>query len=462
MSESRDIRDPIHGFIRLNEQESELVDTRAFQRLRNLRQLALAHLVYPGAMHTRFEHSLGVCHVAGLLAHSLKFTEDEKRLVRLAALMHDLGHGPFSHVSEEALELCADRSKLTAKGEKIHELITAILIRQDEELSRLLSLSDRDKIIALLGRGYGEPIVRSVLSGPLDADKQDYLLRDSYFCGVKYGVFDLPQLHQVLQSVADPAGGKQLMVDPNGIHTLEQFVLAKYYLTTQVIRHRVRLITDQMLLRAICLAIEVDQIEDLAAIYRFDGSLDFIMRYLQWGDSKFLQNFAADSFRGKCSHALLEGLHHRKLLKLVYQTRLNELHVNAREALKEISKPENRPKRQELEKKLAQCIEEGWGLTKYGTLDPSWFVIVHSYTFKSVKEQSRNDESSILINRPTPVFFEDASTLFQSIDEKLSETLVEVYAPVHYSTPTERRNLRNRLRTQITSILDTFFCEGDS
>jgi len=206
VSESRAIRDPIHGFIRLNEQESELVDTRAFQRLRNLRQLALAHLVYPGAMHTRFEHSLGVCHVAGLLADSLKFTEDEKRLVRLAALMHDLGHGPFSHVSEEALELYADRSKLTAKGEKIHELITAILIRQDEELSRLLSLSDRDKIIALLGRGYGEPIVRSVLSGPLDADKQDYLLRDSYFCGVKYGVFDLPQLHQVLQSVADPTG----------------------------------------------------------------------------------------------------------------------------------------------------------------------------------------------------------------------------------------------------------------
>lgn len=462
MSEPRTIRDPIHGFIRLNEQESDLVDTRAFQRLRNLRQLALAHLVYPGALHTRFEHSLGVCYVAGLLADSLKFADDEKKLLRLAALMHDLGHGPFSHVSEEALELYADRSKLSSKTEKIHELITATLIRQDEELSRLLSLSERDKVIALLDKGYGEPIVRSVLSGPLDADKQDYLLRDSHFCGVKYGVFDLAQLHQVLQCVADPSGGKQLMVEPNGIHTLEQFVLAKYYLTTQVIRHRIRLITDQMLLRAICLGIEQDQIEELAAIYRFDGSTEFICRYLQWGDSKFLQHFSGESFRGKYSHALLEGLLHRRLLKLVFQAPLSDLNVNAREALKEISRPENRQRREALEKALAERVAQTTGLTKFGELDPSRFVIVHSYTFKSVKEQSRNDESSILINGPKPVFFEEASTLFQSIDEKLSETLVEVYAPVQYATPTDRRNLRNTLRTPIKSILDTFVIQGDS
>jgi hypothetical protein len=105
--------------------------------------------------------------------------------------MHDLGHGPFSHVSEEALEVYADRSKLPAKTDKIHELITATLIRNDDELSHLLSLRERENVIALLDKGYGEPIVRSVLSGPLDSDKQDYLLRDSYYCGVKYGVFDL-------------------------------------------------------------------------------------------------------------------------------------------------------------------------------------------------------------------------------------------------------------------------------
>jgi HD superfamily phosphohydrolase len=95
MPEGRTIRDPIHRFIELKEQETEIIDSEAFQRLRNLRQLAFAYLVYPSATHTRFEHSLGVCHGAGLLARKLKLTSDETKLVRLAALLHDVGYGPF-------------------------------------------------------------------------------------------------------------------------------------------------------------------------------------------------------------------------------------------------------------------------------------------------------------------------------------------------------------------------------
>ena len=153
MSEPRSIRDPIHGFIRLNEKEADIIDTRAFQRLRNLRQLAFAYLVYPGAVHTRFEHSLGVCHVAGQLAKKLEFNDDEARLVRLAALMHDMGHGPFSHVSEEALEIFSDYTKLPANTDKIHELITGTLIRGDRQVSKVLSSSETEQIISLLDRG---------------------------------------------------------------------------------------------------------------------------------------------------------------------------------------------------------------------------------------------------------------------------------------------------------------------
>lgn len=270
--EPRKIRDPIHRFIELNEQEREIVDSEAFQRLRHLRQLAFAYLVYPSATHTRFEHSLGVCHVAGLLARRLGFDDDQIKLVRLAALLHDLGHGPFSHVSEEALERYSDRSKLPPKIHKIHELITTVLIREDEQIARSLAHSDRERIVSALGTGHGEPILRSVLSGPLDADKQDYLLRDSYFCGVQYGIFDLPQLHEVLCNIADPTGDRLLMIESDGIHTLEQFVLAKYYITTQVVRHRIRLITDQMLIRAIILGIDGDHIEELQSLYAFDGT----------------------------------------------------------------------------------------------------------------------------------------------------------------------------------------------
>ena len=96
-------------------------------------------------------------------------------------------------------------------------------------------------------------MLRDVVSGPLDADKQDYLLRDSYFCGVKYGVFDLQQLHREFTVVSDPTDGKHLMITAHGVNALEQFVLAKHYLTAQVYKHRVRLITDQMIVRAIVL-----------------------------------------------------------------------------------------------------------------------------------------------------------------------------------------------------------------
>lgn len=261
MSEARSVRDPIHGFIRLTGEEADIVATPVFQRLRGIRQLAFANLVYPGALHTRFEHTLGVFHVTSLMAEVCGLDNEHARIVRLSALLHDLGHGPFSHVSEGALDVFADRAKLAArfnpkKTEKIHELVTQDLLRTNQQLINVLGKRTLSQVEALLAQGYDEPLFRSIVSGPLDADKQDYLLRDSYFCGVKYGVFDLQQLHRELKVVLDPADGRKLlMVSADGVHALEQFVLAKYYLTAQVYSHRVRLVTDQMVVRAITLGV---------------------------------------------------------------------------------------------------------------------------------------------------------------------------------------------------------------
>ncbi len=141
-----------------------------------------------GALHTRFDHSLGVCHVAGLLSKQLGLDENsEAALVRLAALLHDLGHGPFSHVSENLLERYAERSKLPEgqRKEKIHELVTAYLIKTDPEIVRIMGAETCIEVVRLLSVGHGQPAMRSIVSGPLDADKQDYLLRDSLFCGVR-------------------------------------------------------------------------------------------------------------------------------------------------------------------------------------------------------------------------------------------------------------------------------------
>jgi HD superfamily phosphohydrolase len=184
MSSDLEIRDPIHGFIFREPIEQGIVDTKIFQRLRRLKQLALAYLVYPGALHTRFEHSLGAFHVACRVAKQLQLTSEEARLVRLAALLHDVGHGPFSHVSEPILERHADKEKVRfGPKQQVHELITSQILRQDPELAQWILQKDVEKVIGILDGQSGYSVLHDIVSGPIDADKQDYLLRDSYFCG---------------------------------------------------------------------------------------------------------------------------------------------------------------------------------------------------------------------------------------------------------------------------------------
>jgi HD superfamily phosphohydrolase len=156
----------------------------------------------------------------------------------------------------------------------------------------------------------------------LDADKQDYLLRDTYFCGVKYGIFDLQQLHRELESEEDPTQGRQLMISTDGVHALEQFVLAKYYLTAQVYSHRVRLITDHMIVRGITLGIREDEVEELGSLYRYDGSEAFVRNYIQWDDARFMLAFGDAKLKGKYCQEIVTGLRTRKLLKQVFESPL--------------------------------------------------------------------------------------------------------------------------------------------
>lgn len=169
-----EIRDPIHGFINRRPREHQIIDTKLFQRLRGIKQLALASLVYPGALHTRFDHSIGAMHVAGRVAEKLKLAPEEQTVLRLASLLHDVGHGPFSHVSEEVL-------KGISGQKQIHEQLTASIIKTNDELNGPLSRNDREEIVGLLDGTRGDSVLKTILSGPLDMDKQDYLLRDSYF-----------------------------------------------------------------------------------------------------------------------------------------------------------------------------------------------------------------------------------------------------------------------------------------
>ncbi len=453
------IRDPVHNFILLRDKEQRLVSTPAFQRLRGIRQLAMATLVYPGALHTRFDHSIGVMHVAGQMAESLGMDRDDVQTVRLAALLHDIGHGPFSHVSEYALERYADRTTLEPeqKKEKIHELVSALVISKDADIVRALGQDECDKIAKLLATGYGEKALRQVVSGPLDADKQDYLLRDSFFCGVQYGIFDHHQLHRSLIRVPDNHD-QVLMIKGDGVHAVEQYVLAKYYLTTNVYRHKVRLITDQMIVRAIALGIEQDEIAELRELYAFNNSPEFAKRYAEWDDARFMQVFGRDGRNGKC-RAILERLQRRELFKRVFAGNpKKDFRDEVREQLLPLVKQDPDPGIQRRRNQVRQRVESGIaeivGKAIKLTIDPD-FVIYHAFDVKSVKEMSRNDEAPILVDRhPKPVPFEQESNLFQSIKEGFNEEFIEIYAPVTWDNHSDREKLCDRLKGDIIGVIE--------
>ncbi len=155
------------------------------------------------------------------------------------------------------------------------------------------------------------------MSGPIDADKQDYLLRDSYFCGVKYRLYDLDRLLEILV-ISNDGSDRYMAITAEGVHVLEQFVLAKYYMTTQVYRHRIRLITDAMIERALMLGIQVDNIEWLNHLFRYDGSDTQYTQFTTYTDERLSNEILAPSTPGESYvKRIFLQLHDRRLHKAI-------------------------------------------------------------------------------------------------------------------------------------------------
>ena len=228
------IRDPLWNNVRLDESAMRLVDSTPFQRLRYVRQLGLAHLVYPGATHTRFEHALGTHHLARLALDMLgergalrEVDPREPALVRAAALLHDVGHYPFSHALEEI-------------GAPNHEEVARPLITGGEIAAALRETLGDDapqRIIALV-RGESLSPLQGLISGSLDLDKLDYLRRDGFMCGVPYGEIDVDRLLHALTVVADPDTKRPTIgVAEKALSALESLLFAKYQMYRNVYWH---------------------------------------------------------------------------------------------------------------------------------------------------------------------------------------------------------------------------------
>lgn len=283
-----EVRCPLHGSIPFNGRERDIVNHPFVQRLRSVSQLGLAQFVFPGATHTRFSHALGVMHLAGRIFDRLirsverdtgaALADDERerlrQVARLAGLLHDLGHPPFSHTFEPLLPprraLPMPRHwypRLDLDVRATHEdFSVALVYALAQRAPALLPLDEAQDICALIDQAVQPtpaltsvgssvrhnlyPLLKQTIGGEIDADRMDYLLRDAHFAGVAYGNFDLERLIQSLTSVETPRG-RVMALDQSGIYTFENFLLARFHMAMQVYFHKTLLAFEHCLTQAV-------------------------------------------------------------------------------------------------------------------------------------------------------------------------------------------------------------------
>lgn len=304
-----EITDPIHKYIRITDLEKKLIDTEVFQRLRKIRQLAGAHLVYPSAQHTRFEHSLGAMHLAGLAAETLldkgyiTYKEDVQSL-RIAALLHDIGHGPFSHLFEEVLRE-NESNKLT------HEIIGKKIIKESIIIDILGKYGYDTDYVCKLSFGESQKMFYDeIIAGSLSADIMDYLPRDSFFTGAEYGKVDYHRLISSLEVLSND----HLGINKSAINSLESMLISRYQMFKAVYFHKTVRAGEVMLLHSL-----------MSADKQLNFSNFCIEEYLDYTDEKTI-DIICSLKENKFASDLALDYKKRKLFKCVYEKFLQNKH----------------------------------------------------------------------------------------------------------------------------------------
>lgn len=268
MADEKTITDTIHGTVRLDPLTLDLLETLELQRLNSIRQLGLTYLVFPGANHSRVEHCLGVGHVAGAMAHALELPDKERRLVQAAGLLHDVGHGPFSHTLEHVLsrELAIDHMDLTQRiitGNddnvaaddrkafpevmRIHEALEKHDVDPGGVAALIRGPSERSSAFLTAGRRTeSKRYLGQIIHSPMDADQIDYLMRDAHYTGAAHGTIDFSRLLQTLRTHRG-----ELALDRKGLPALEGMLVARGLMYSSVYFHKTVRIAEQMLARAV-------------------------------------------------------------------------------------------------------------------------------------------------------------------------------------------------------------------
>ena len=294
-----DIIDPIHDFIRVYEHELLIIDNPIFQRLRRIRQLSGAHLTYPAAQHTRFEHSLGVMHIASQAGQALKekgiVKSDDIEILRLSGLLHDIGHGPFSHLFEEIIQ----EKKIS------HEDFGKEIILKSDIGDNLSKSGFNKKLITKIAFGDSKfQYLNEIVSGALSADMMDYLLRDGYFTGAEHAKIDHKRITQSLD-----VHMKKLALERSALYSFESMMHSRYQMFKAVYFHKTVRAAEVMLLEALRLSDD-----------EFGFSTFNLNEFINLTDEYVLSSLlSSKSSKLKRARQFALDYQNRKLLKCVFE-----------------------------------------------------------------------------------------------------------------------------------------------
>jgi HD superfamily phosphohydrolase len=294
-----EIKDPVHGYVYITEEEKEIIDSFPVQRLHRLRQLAGAEYVYPGANHTRFEHSVGVMYLAGRVAENPSIAQtistDEAEIVRIAALLHDVGHGPFSHVFEHLL---------TKELGKTHEDMTHWIIANSELKDILNKTGYNPEYVGKLAIGRlhkpKKAFLDQIIRSAVDVDKLDFVVRDTYHTGAEYGYVDIFRLIHALDVLDE-----NLAVDLGALSALESFIIARIESFKSIYFHRVGRAAQIML------AMALEKANAELGLTRFKTPEEYLAMddYTVWATLKNCEK----------SSEIIKNLERRRMLKCAYE-----------------------------------------------------------------------------------------------------------------------------------------------
>jgi len=393
-------RDPIHGFIEVRGYENEIVDSQPFQRLRNIKQLAMTHYIYHGAEHTRFGHSLGVMHLVTKALNSaiknsmLEFEEPKRKwyeqILRLIALTHDLGHAPFSHASEAVFPDGIEHEDFTVEiitKTEIAGIIDKIGQQFVHEYGPEYNITPQLLCDIYMGKNPGHnfefTFLKSFMDSELDCDKMDYLLRDSYYCGVKYGTFDVERLLSSF-TICYSNGVPKLAITDGGVQVFEEFVLARYFMFIQVYFHRTRRFFDIMLGKAL---------ENVLPNGTYPSDVN---EYLQWDDCRVIQLLKNNADKDEACNNII----HRIVYPRVDYTKAHPAEADKREFRRN-------------ERELKEAIGE-----EFFIKDTSAGKMPHKIPLRVEKE---HEKAILIYNRKTgkKTTISEESEIIKSLSEKI-------------------------------------------